>query len=83
MKAAVAAPPRAKSPPSPAAVKAKKKAPAAADCPALSPEQRHAMIATAAYFRAERRSFVGAAEVDDWLAAEAEIDRTLAAACRA
>jgi hypothetical protein len=32
------------------------------------------MIAEAAYFRAERRNFVGGREMDDWLAAEEEID---------
>jgi hypothetical protein len=34
---------------------------------------RRAWIATAAYFRAERRGFTPGGEVDDWLAAEAEI----------
>jgi hypothetical protein len=33
------------------------------------------MIAEAAYFRAERRGFVVGGELDDWLAAEAEIDQ--------
>jgi hypothetical protein len=33
------------------------------------------MIAKAAYLRAERRNFVPGHEVEDWLAAEAEIDR--------
>jgi Protein of unknown function (DUF2934) len=37
-------------------------------------ENRQQMIATAAYFRAERHSFDGAAPVADWLAAEEEID---------
>jgi hypothetical protein len=32
------------------------------------------MIAEAAYFRAERRSFCPGHELDDWLAAEREID---------
>lgn len=34
---------------------------------------RYQMIATAAYFRAEQRGFMGGNPVDDWLAAEAEI----------
>jgi hypothetical protein len=45
---------------------------------ALTPEQRHAMIAEAAYYRAERRGFAPGAELQDWLAAEAEIDHALA-----
>jgi hypothetical protein len=35
------------------------------------------MIATAAYFRAEQRGFTPGAEVEDWLQAEAEVDRLL------
>lgn len=35
---------------------------------------RQAMIAEAAYLRAERRSFCPGHELDDWLAAEQEID---------
>jgi|DewCreStandDraft_4_1066084.scaffolds.fasta_scaffold180174_2 hypothetical protein len=45
---------------------------------AASDEQRHAMIAEAAYFRAEKRGFAPGAELEDWLAAEAEIDGRLA-----
>lgn len=37
--------------------------------------RRDRMIATAAYYRAERRGFAPGAELEDWLAAEAEIDR--------
>ena len=36
---------------------------------------RYQMIATAAYYRAEHRGFSGGNPVDDWLAAEAEIDQ--------
>ena len=43
----------------------------------LSPEERHRLIAEAAYFRASQRGFPGGAEVEDWLAAEAEIDGKL------
>lgn len=43
---------------------------------AVTPEQRHRMIAEAAYLRAEARGFRGGNPVDDWLQAEAEIDRT-------
>ena len=44
--------------------------------------QRLAMIAEAAYFRAERRGFCGGADeaTRDWLEAEAEIDALLAQA---
>lgn len=44
---------------------------------AISPEQRRAMIAQAAYYRAERRGFAPGGELQDWLEAEAEIDRSL------
>lgn len=40
----------------------------------LTPEQRFQMICDAAYYRAERRGFVGGNPHEDWLAAEAEID---------
>ena len=42
-------------------------------------QRRQAMIQEAAYLRAERRGFVGGDPVADWLEAEAEIDRRLAA----
>jgi Protein of unknown function (DUF2934) len=45
----------------------------------VSDEQRRAMIAQAAYFRAERRNFAPGRELEDWVAAEAEVDRELAA----
>ena len=37
------------------------------------------MIARAAYFRAERRHFAPGQELEDWVAAEADVDRELAA----
>ena len=43
----------------------------------ISPEERHRLIAEAAYYRASQRGFHGGAEVEDWLAAEAEIDGKL------
>ena len=42
--------------------------------PALSAQQRHARIALAAYYFAERRGFQAGHELDDWLRAESEID---------
>lgn len=44
---------------------------------ATSPEERYHMIATAAYFLAERRGFSGGYEMIDWITAEAEIDKKL------
>ena len=41
------------------------------------PEKRYLMIAEAAYFRAEKRGFVGGDVAQDWHEAEAEIDRVL------
>jgi hypothetical protein len=45
--------------------------------PKLTPEARHALIAEAAYLRAERRGFEPGHETEDWLAAEAEVDALL------
>lgn len=38
---------------------------------------RRQMIAVVAYYRAERRGFCEGGELDDWLAAEAEVGRQL------
>jgi Protein of unknown function (DUF2934) len=43
-------------------------------------QERRDLIAKAAYFRAERRGFRAGHELEDWLAAEAEVDRQLAEA---
>jgi len=40
-------------------------------------DMRHAMIAQAAYFRAERRGFADGGQFDDWVEAEREITRIL------
>lgn len=40
-------------------------------------EQRRRMIAEAAYFRAEHRGFVQGDPLEDWLAAEAQVDDML------
>lgn len=45
----------------------------------LAGEDRRQLIAEAAYFRAEQRDFRPGAELDDWLAAEIEIDTLLGA----
>jgi len=39
------------------------------------PVRRQALIAEGAYYRAERRGFAPGHELDDWLAAEAELAR--------
>jgi hypothetical protein len=44
----------------------------------LGAEERRLLIAQAAYFRAEKRGFAPGGELQDWLAAEAEIDGQLA-----
>ena len=43
----------------------------------ISAEERWRMVATAAYHRAEKRGFQPGHEVEDWLAAEREIDAVL------
>jgi len=48
----------------------------------VSREERHQMIEIAAYYRAEQRGFSGGSAEQDWLEAEAEIDRALAGPAR-
>lgn len=43
-------------------------------------EERQRMIAEAAYYRAEQRGFEPGAELEDWLEAEAAVDRALVGA---
>ncbi len=43
----------------------------------LERDVRHEMIAHAAYYRAQRRGFAPGHELEDWLAAEAEVDTGL------
>ncbi len=50
---------------------------------AISAEERRALIAQAAYFRAEKRGFAPGGEERDWLEAEAEVDALLAVAVTA
>lgn len=40
-------------------------------------EARQEMIRVAAYYRAEKRGFVPGMELDDWLAAEADVEARL------
>lgn len=46
--------------------------------PAVSPEQRSHYVEVAAYYIAERRGFAPGDVMQDWLAAETEIDRLVA-----
>jgi hypothetical protein len=50
--------------------------------PYVESEQRQAMIAEAAYYRAERRGFAAGHELEDWCAAESDIDHMLASGAR-
>jgi hypothetical protein len=43
----------------------------------VDPEKRAALIAEAAYYRAEKRGFAPGHEDEDWLAAENEVDAAL------
>ena len=43
----------------------------------VTPEQRHQMIAEAAYWRAQKRSFVEGNPENDWYEAEEEISQLL------
>jgi hypothetical protein len=43
----------------------------------VTQEERHHLISEAAYYRAEHRSFSPGYELEDWLNAEAEIERML------
>lgn len=45
--------------------------------PRLLPEERRRLIAETAYFIAERRGFAAGWELEDWLQAEAEVNRRL------
>ena len=43
----------------------------------ITPEERHRMVAEAAYYRAEQHGFNPDRHMEDWLAAEAEVDTLL------
>lgn len=66
--------PAVKSAPKPAAKSAARKPAAKA---AVGPEQRRFYVEVAAYYIAERRGFGGGNPLEDWVQAEAEIDRLL------
>lgn len=67
---------------SPAARKPSRAAKRASDVrkgarPEVDVDIRRAMVAEAAYFRAEKRGFDRGGELDDWLEAEREVSRIL------
>ena len=43
----------------------------------LNPEEHYRMIAVAAYYRAEKRGFIGGDPAQDWVHAEAEVERLI------
>lgn len=45
--------------------------------PSMTAEERHRIIAEAAYYRALQRGFLGGSAEDDWLQAEQEVNRAL------
>lgn len=71
------APPVAEQPPTAAATEVTASSLERREIPSFS-ESREARIAEAAYWRAERRGFSAGQELDDWLAAEREVDDELA-----
>lgn len=52
---------------------------AAVSASAVAVLDRHAMIEEAAYFLAEKRGFTGDYQMEDWLAAELEVDQRILA----
>ena len=49
----------------------------AGSAPALNETERQKLIAQAAYFRAEKRGFAPGCELQDWIEAEAEVQRLI------
>jgi hypothetical protein len=68
----------AKAPAKPRTTRSKAAASAVSNAIQMTPEERHRVVAEAAYFIAERRGFAGGSPIEDWLQAEADIDRMLA-----
>jgi hypothetical protein len=51
--------------------------PSPADATSMDPTRRHVMIAEAAFYISQARGFTPSQELDDWLAAEREIEQRL------
>lgn len=67
--------------PAKAKAKATTERPVAAESgkrPVVTPDQRRYYVEVAAYYMAERRGFTGGNPAEDWLRAEAEVERLLA-----
>ena len=60
----------------PPAARGRRKSPVDLSAP-IDAGRRHRLIAEAAYYRAELRGFDAAGILEDWLAAEREVDRLL------
>lgn len=56
---------------------AAKPRPKVAKSGSVASEERTRLVAEAAYFKAAQRGFAGGGELEDWIAAEAEIDALL------
>jgi Protein of unknown function (DUF2934) len=61
-----------------ASATATKLKPSTAPAPVLTVEQRNHYVSVAAFYIAERRGFTLGNPADDWMAAEAEVDRLIA-----
>jgi hypothetical protein len=59
---------------SPSSVQSQRESRSATDAPRDYAHARHELIAVRAYYLAEARGFTPGAEIDDWLAAEAQVD---------
>ena len=75
---AVAAKPAAKAAAKKVSAAKTKLKPSSAPAPVLTSEQRNHYVSVAAFYIAERRGFTLGNPADDWLAAEAEVDRLIA-----
>ena len=71
-----AAEPGTRKPPGPAKAQRASRRATAPQRPVTQDATRREMIAQAAYYLAERRGFAAGDPLQDWLQAEAEIDRT-------
>lgn len=56
---------------------ARETGPASAERTRITVSDRRGMIAMAAYYRAEKRRFAPGFEIEDWIAAEREVDELL------
>ncbi len=45
--------------------------------PVMTAEERYRMIAVVAYYRAEKRGFIGGDPAQDWVDAEAEVEKLI------